>query len=261
MSNLENQLLLKEFSSIKGAYQLVLKENDSANTISDYYISLIEQFSHKKIKTILEIYSDESIQIPLRKSGFEVTSIVLDMQVSAVGGEKDGDHFIIGKDFNFPKLKHKFDAIIITQGCFGRLISEDKSAEFLKNLNKLVEPYSLLLFEFWHLPGIDKDLTTEKGRKDWEKIHSASDGTIIRLTNSKLHLPSSLLSVDIHYIVENNNEVKQFNESHLWRLYTLSEINLLLSQQNFQFAKAFKFPTLEEPEFNSFRLLGIYEIN
>ena len=259
MSNLENQLLLKEYSSFKGAYQLVLKEKDNGNNISEYYIKSIDQFSHKKINTILEIYSEESIQIPLRKAGYDVTSIVLDMQVNAVGGEKDGDHFIIGKDFNLPIFKQKFDAILISHGCFGRLVSEEKTTEFLDRLNNCLDTNSLLLFEFWHLPGVDKDLTNEKGRKDWEKIQSATEGTIIRLTNSKLHLASSLLSVDIHYIIENNDQIRQFNESHLWRLYTLSEIDLLLSNNSFQSVKAFKFSTFDEPEFTSFRLLGIYE--
>lgn len=261
MSKLENPLLLKEQWSRKGAYSIVLKENDGDNNICDYYCSLIEQYSHKKVNTILEIYSEESLQIPLRKAGYEVTSIILDMQINAVGGEKDGDHFIVGKNFKFPNLKQTFDAVLITQGCFGKLVSEDKSTEFLSRLATITDQYSLLLFEFWHLPGIDKELTSEKGRKDWEKMQSATEGTIIRLTNSKLLLPSSLLAVDIHYIVENNNEIKQFNESHLWRLYTLSEINLLLSQQNFSNVKSFRFPTLEEPEFSSFRLLGIYEKN
>ena len=148
MSNLENPLLLKEYSSLRGPYQLVLKENDQPNNISEYYLKLIDQFSHKKINSILEIYSEDSMQVSLRKAGYQVTSIVLDMQVNAVGGEKDGDHFIIGQDFNLPDFKQKFDAILITEGSFGKLVSEEKSVEFISCLTRCLNSSALILFEF-----------------------------------------------------------------------------------------------------------------
>ena len=259
----ENQLLLKEYSTFKNAYQLVLKDTENGNNLVDYYLEIIEKFSTKKITHILEIYpvNEESFQVSFRKAGFEVTSIALDMRISAVGGEQDGDHFIIGKNFDFPKLpsSQKFDVVIISQGCFGRFVSEENSREFLTKIFECLEKNGLLIFEFWHLTGVEKAVTDEKGHKDWEKINSVTEGSIIRLTNSKLHLDTSLLSVDIHYIIENNNEIKRFNESHLWRLYTLSEIDLLLGNNNFQFLKSYKFPTFEDPEFTSFRLLGICE--
>ena len=257
----ENHLLLKEYSGFKDAYQLVLKEIENENNTAEYYIKLLERNSKKKLQNILEIYpeNEESYQVALRKNGYDVTSIALDMRISAVGGEQDGDHFIIGKDFNFPSLKQKFDAVLITHGCFGKFVSLTKTNEFLKKLYDQITIEGILLCEFWHLPGVEKSVTDKKGLKDWEKINSGSEGSIIRLTNSKLHLDSSILSVDIHYLIDKENELKRFNESHVWRLYTISELDLLLTSSNFQLVKTFKFLTFDEPEFISFRLLGVCE--
>lgn len=257
----ENQLLLQEYSGLKDAYQLVLKEFDSENKNADYYVNILEKFSSKNIFKILEIHplTEESYQIALRKNGYEVTSVALDMRINAVAGEKDGEHFIIGKDFKFPNFKTKFDAVILTHGCFGKFISITQTNQFLEKIFNCLNAKSLLIFEFWHLPGIDKSVTDKKGLRDWEKINSATEGSIMRFTSSKLHLDTSILSVDSHYIIEKNNELQKFNESHLWRLYTLSEIDLLITNLGFQFVKACKFPTLDEPDFSSFRLVGICE--
>lgn len=259
----ENQLLLKNHSPLKEAYQLVLKEKyeDDAEEATNYYIELMEKFCTKPIIKVLEIYpiNEQSFQISLRKAGYEVTSIALDMGINAFGGEQDGDHFIIGKDFQFPSLKNTFDAILITHGSFGKFVSSSKSKEFLNQISKYLEKKGLIVFEFWHLPGVEKGVTDEKGFKDWEKINSTKDGSILRFTNSKLHLESSILSVDVHYIIEKGKYIQKFNESHAWRMYTLSEIDLLLGNENLQLIKAFKFPTQEEPEFSSFRLISICE--
>lgn len=257
----ENQLLLKEHSPLKKAYQLVLKEAIEEQDLSTYYITMLEKFSNKTVKNILEIYpvNEKSYQIPLRKASYEVTSIALDMGINAFVGEQDGDHYIIGKDFEFPKLKRTFDAVIISQGCFGKFVNEKNAKEFLVNLAQILNKNSLLLFEFWHLPGVEKSVTEPKGLKDWEKINSVNDGSIIRLTNSKLHLNTSILSVDIHYLIERNNEVERINESFMWRLYTISEMELLLDNTNFHLLNTFKFDSFDEPEFTSFRLFAICE--
>ena len=258
----ENPLLLKNHSPLKQAYQLVLKEPIEEQDSSSYFIEMMEKFSNKTIRTILEIYpvNEKSYQITLRKAGYEVISIALDLGINAFGGEQDGDHYIIGKDFEFPKLKQTFDAVILSQGCFGKFVSEKNTKEFLINLTRVLTKKSLLLFEFWHLPGVEKSVTEPKGHKDWEKINSVNEGSIIRLTNSKLHLNTSILSVDIHYLIERNDEVKRINESFIWRLYTISELELLLENTNFHLLNTFKFNTFDEPEFTSFRLFAICEM-
>lgn len=259
----ENQLLLKEHSPLKKAYQLVLKEPIEEQDLSSYYTVMMEKFSNKTVVNILEIYpvGEQSYQIALRKAGYEVTSIAFDLGINAFGGEQDGDHYIIGKDFEFPKLKKTYDAVFISHGCFGKLVSEKKTKEFLLNLSQLLTNKALLLFEFWHLPAVEKSVTEPKGLKDWEKINSANEGSIIRLTNSKLHLNTSILSVDIHYLIEQNNEVKRINESFIWRLYTISELELLLANSNFHLLNISKLNSFDEPEFTSFRLFAVCEIN
>ena len=257
----ENQLLLKEYYGSKKAYQLVIKNFGNENNIAEYYMQIFEKFSKKKLQSILEIhpFNEDSYQITFRKAGYDVTSIDLDMHINGVGGEQDGDKYVIGSDFNFPNLKQKYDAIVITHGCFGRFISSEKSGQFLEKIYQYLVKGGLLIFEFWHLPGVEKDVTDKKGHKDWEKVNSVSEGSIMRFTNSKLHLETSVLSVDIHYVIEKDGTVNRFNETHVWRLYTLSELDLLMNTNNFLFTKAFKFPTFEDPEFASFRLLGICE--
>jgi SAM-dependent methyltransferase len=260
----ENKLLLKDYSPMKNANQLILKDSSNDN-ISEYYLQIIEKFSNKKVSTVLEIYpiNEDSIQIDLRKAGLTVVSTAFDMKISAVGGNKDGDHFVIGDDFDFPFLTQRFDVIILTHGCFGQLISQNKTLKFLEKIKKLLNPTGLLLFEFWHLPGVEKAVTDEKGHKDWEKIDSGTEVSVMRLTKSKLHLATSLLHVDIHYILEKKNTEKiildRFNETHLWRLYTISELEILLSINKLQCTKIFKFSSFAEPEFSSFRLLAICE--
>lgn len=259
----ENQLLLKEYYGTKNALQLVIKNFGEENNIAEYYMKIFDKFSKKKLQSILEIhpFNEDSYQIAFRKAGYDVQSINLDMRINAVGGEQNGDKYIIGSDFNFPTLKQKFDAIIVTHGCFGRFISLEKSGQFLKNIHQYLDKGGLLIFEFWHLPGIERDVTDNKGHKDWEKVNSASEGSIMRFTNSKLHLETSVLSVDIHYVIEKDGTINRFNETNAWRLYTLSELDLLLNAKKFQFTKVFKFPTFDEPEFSSFRLLCICEKN
>lgn len=256
----ENQLLLQDYySGLKDAYQLILKQTENENDVADYYIQLLEKFSKKKIQTILEIHppNEESYQSFFRQYGYDVTSITLDMRISGIGGEHDGDRFIIGKDFIFPDLKITYDAVVLTHGCFGRFISITKSKQILENINNYLNVNGLLVFEFWHLPGIDKAVSDPEGHKEWEKVNSANEGSIIRLTSSKLHLDTSVLSVDIHYLIENNDELKKYNESHAWRLYTLSEIDLLLNNCDFQLFKVFQFSTFESPVFSAFRLLAL----
>ena len=179
------------------------------------------------------------------------------MRISGIGGEHDGDRYIIGKDFNYPRLKSKYDAVVLTHGCFGRFISFTTTKQFLESVNGYLNINGLLVFEFWHLPGVDKSVSDSKGRKEWEKLNSVNEASIIRLTNSKLHLDTSILSIDIHYKIESNDELKKYNESHAWRLYSLSEFDLLLNNNDFQLLETFQFSTFESATFSAFRLLAI----
>jgi len=179
-----------------------------------------------------------------------------------VGGNKDGEHYIIGDTFDFPVLNEEFDVIIVTQGIFGQIIQQNDIKSFLSHLNETLVSNGLLITEIWHFNGINRASVSEKGQKDWEIIESQKDLSVLRLTNSKLNMFSSILEVEIRYIIENEKEktFEKYNETHLYKLYNISELKSLFSENNFHCRSVLKMNSMEEPNLKTFRLISVAQV-
>lgn len=265
MSQKYKKLLLKEYQTPKGAHQLILNTHSKDNTnISDYFDQLIIKFSTFKISTILEIHPEDSssISLDLRKKGYKVTTIPFSIDKKAVGVDKDGkgDHYIIGDSFELPKVDERFDTIFLTQGIIGQFIEQTELKNFLNQLYNYLSPNGMLFTEFWHCYGVEISSASDKEHKDWEIIETY-EKTILRLTNTKFNFLTSILEIDIKYIIETENKAKQafekYNETNLYRLYTISEFNGLFLGTNLETLIILKMNSFEDPVKKTFRIMSV----
>ena len=148
MNSKNENLLLKEYKTSIDSNQLILSTySKEPHHPSNYFQQILNKYSTFEISKVLEIYplDSTSLEVEFRKMGFNVISIPFSLDVNAVGGNKDGSHYIIGKTFNFPVINERFDAIIVTQGIFGQILQPNDIKTFLTHLNSLLSPNGILM--------------------------------------------------------------------------------------------------------------------
>ncbi|MHA2363442.1 MAG: hypothetical protein ACXAC7_05765 [Candidatus Hodarchaeales archaeon] len=259
MNNNSDIKLLAAGDYGESPYSLIIAQPINRNNIVNYFNEVCHKHAKFEIKRILELRpTDEgsSIQIPLRNAGYNVESMILSPELHAISQNKTGkSEFVLGKSFQFPENLGRYDAVLAPFGSFGLLTQQKEIDTVLEQVREILKPQGLFCAEIWHLGGVKKAASTTEGSRNWSQIEK-ENVFITRLTNSFLFLESSILQINIQYIIEklSPSGIEKYKEIHNWRVYSLSEINTIFNKFNFKIEGLYRHLTMLPPELQSFRL-------
>lgn len=155
------------------------------------------------------------------------------------------------------QLSKKFDCAFCLFNSFGYLTSELDLNQFFSSLYKNLKPNSIFIVEFWNIASIKSS-----SYKNWTKREEGSN-ILYRLEETQVELETNVLESKKEFIILNGNEVvDNFKETHRLRCYSFFEMQKLLEKNNFQFTSFLDFDSknrnnFEKPNEETLRVIAI----
>lgn len=137
---------------------------------------------------------------------------------------------------------------------FSYLTTDEDLNRFFELMKQKTKSSAPLIFDFWYLPAVIH-LKPETRKK----VFSHQNQTITRISESSLDCNNSCVSANHDfYVLENEQLVDNFSESHLMRCFTKNEIDLILSQFGYKLASlgTWAFPK-QSPTLNDWSVLAV----
>lgn len=121
------------------------------------------------------------------------------------------------------------DACMLLFDVLSYMNSDEEISGFLGFIKRILAPGGLLIFDFWHGPGVIH-LGPEKRSKEYKK----AEKTILRLTNPTVNPESHRVDVACEIqILEQEQVVDKFTDNHQMRFFFKNEIEVFLSRADF----------------------------
>jgi len=234
------------------------------NKISDecnFLENIIEQFCQQKPLDILDIgcgTGSHSIVLAnrnYRMVGIDQSKKMIEEAIRKSKHTKNAFFKVQNmKKIQFPK---KFDCAFCLFNSFGYLTDKTDLNKFFSSLHKNLKPNSIFIVEFWNIASIKPS-----PYKNWTK-REKDELVLYRLEETKFELETNVLDSKKEFIILNGNElVDNFKETHRLRCFTFLEMQELLESNNFQFIDFLDFDSkrrknFEKPKWETLRVIAI----
>jgi len=228
----------------------------------DFIEKIFKTLSREQPKKILDLgCGTGSHSLILAQRGYEVTGTDIS-PVMIEGAKKKSKeinieaNFLV-QDMRAAKLNERFDCAICMFGGFGYLLTHTDLVELFSSLTDHLREDGLFIFEFWNIGGLKPS-----PYRTWLK-RQKKDTTLYRMTESNFSSETSILTIDMHFVVIHNREsVDVFDEKHPIRCYTTDEIRHYLNDNGFELLSIYNWDTenkaeFQEPEKDTFRILAV----
>lgn len=162
--------------------------------------------------------------------GYKVFGIELSQEMVERSISHDGFDCVVGDIRNF-QVHQKFSTVISLFHVMSYQVGDDDISKTFKNAAEHLNVGGLFIFDFWYSPAV-------QNLRPSVKIKRASDHktAITRIAEPKVYPNES--RVDVHYdiFIEdlNSGEIKNLNEIHSMRHFSLFEIRLLAKKFGFE---------------------------
>lgn len=221
-------------------YDLMYPQNFYENT-SKSIEKIFIKHSSINVKSILDVGCGTGSYTLIFARHYDLTGIDLSEEMLETANLKkknnDSSAYFVHMDMRDIKLDKKYDVITLLYGGWGYLLKDSDVYEFLTSARKVLYNEGLLLFEFFHDPGMSKESRTQMG--DHELKFWLMDGDnklLIRHKLIKYDEKNKRLRYDYYfYEVDLNSKTIMKNppEVHLTRSYTIPEMKNLLMKNGF----------------------------
>ena len=134
------------------------------------------------------------------------------------------------------------------------LTSDEDLSRFFELMKLKTKPAAPLIFDFWYLPSVIH-LKPETRKK----VFSHQNQTIIRISESSLDCNTSCVTANHDfYVLENEQVVDHFSESHLMRCFSKNEMDRILSQFGYKLISLGTWSSPKEnPTLNDWSVLAV----
>jgi ubiquinone/menaquinone biosynthesis C-methylase UbiE len=157
------------------------------------------------------------------------------------------------RDFS---LNKKFDVAVSLFGSFCYLLEDEDIEMTLKNIYNHLQENGILVFEFWHVGGVNPKSSTG-GYHTWTK-YEGENHKIIRLNTSTYNHETNTLDLEFDfYVLSDKIVIDTFSESHKLRLFSVGEIRTWLTRLGFDVIGVFETNSFDSIASNSFRPTAI----
>ncbi len=151
---------------------------------------------------------------------------------------------LIQGDARTVRLGRKFDAVISLFHVMSYQNTEEDALAELITAREHLEPGGLFLFDFWHGPGVLRDLPERR-----ERVLEDGDTRVRRLATPELRLCDNI--VVVNYAVSicdlKNGRAVELNEAHSMRYWFIPELRHLAQQAGLRVVDAGGWPARRPP--------------
>ncbi len=223
---------MEVFKDYAGYYELLYKDKDY-NGEAAYLANLIDKFSEKNIKSILDLGCGTGTHASLlakkyqRVEGIDISENMILQAREKKLGNMDFHHQDV---VNF-SLPNRFDVITSLFHVVSYQTTNDSIMGMIKQVSFHLNGGGLFIFDVWYGPAV---LTlkpeTRVKRLENDKLK------IARLAESELLPNENCVNVHYEIIIQNKLDlsVSFVQETHKMRYYFLPELEMLLNNNNMQ---------------------------
>lgn len=231
MKNKVNETIFNKFA--KYYDQIYYDKNYTKET--QLILSILKKYSKKNEKNILDFgCGTGKHSLILAKKGFNITGIDQSSAVLEIAKQRFDENGLKGSFLqknitNFTSQK-KFDSCISLFSTFCYLEKNIDLKKALENIKKSLKPNGLLIFDFWNGHSVINEKPTTK-----VKIIENKNIRILRIATPKMNYKNNICIIEYHCIViENNNIVDEFKESHKIRYHFPNDLQYFLEASGFE---------------------------
>ena len=237
---------MKNFIKYAQYYDLLYRDKNYKEE-ADYVARLIERYSHKNNKTLLDIgCGTGNHDIWFAKKGYRVVGIDRASEMDSIARNRiaagGGLEFHLCDVSKFT-LHRKFDVAVSLFHVMSYLTTNAVFIKSLQNIYKHLKRNSLFIFDFWYGPAV---LTQRPSLKT--KNISDGERSITRIAMPRININAN--TVDAHYKINIKNKKSNFRkeivEDHILRYFFLPELYLMLELAGFKVIKCLKWMSFKE---------------
>jgi SAM-dependent methyltransferase len=210
------------FQDYANYYDLLYKDK-SYDTECDYIVGLLNKYSKKEVKTVLDLGSGTgNHDAILSKKGYNVTGVDQSERMIAVAKSKQNDSlkFYLG-DARDVDLKKKYDAVISLFHVASYQTSNDDLVSYFRTIKKHVDDGGIFIYDFWYGPGVLTDKPTVRVKR-----LSNNELTLLRIAEPTLVSTSNVVNINYEMAIEKKSTKERFviNEEHSMRYLFIPEL-------------------------------------
>lgn len=220
------------FDTYAQYYNLLYKDKDYKGEV-DYIEKLINQFSTKKVKSILDLGCGTGTHAHLlSQKGYSVVGVDRSQKMINIAKTRDIDHlkFFVG-DVTTINLGNKFDVVLSLFHVISYITKNVDLENFFENISKHLKTDGLLIFDCWYGPAV----LTER---PVIRIKRLEDEAVLvtRIAEPVMHSNENIVDVQYEVLIENktNKKIKRIHEVHPMRYFFKPEVELLLKSHGFE---------------------------
>lgn len=127
------------------------------------------------------------------------------------------------------RIGKTYDVVVSLFSSIGYLTTHSEIMTSLRNINSLLVPQGLLIFDFWNGNAVMKDYAPVKVLQK-----SKADHELIRISRTSLDIEQQLAKIDFQFIcLENGAKQHEFTEQHIVRYFFFKEMEAYLDTCGF----------------------------
>ena len=215
------------YSSLAGIYHEMYQQIFNYPKEFRFYHSILKK---RKCRKILEIGCGTGMLAKhFLDTGYDYLGLDLYNEMIDIARRETGSDRFIQGDMRHLHLKDTFDTVLITGRSIAYITTNSGLLSTFKGINQVLKKKGLIIFD-----AFDANKIFENFNPESEQVVKSGNKKITRKTRLKKNLATGW-TWDFHakYIIEENDQVQEYDDFSTLRAFTKEEIRLFLSLTGF----------------------------
>jgi len=224
------------FSDYARYYNLLYRDKDYAGETA-FVLEILKKHGCAP-KTVLDLgcgtgrHALEMAKQGVAVTGVDMSETMLSMGQTVLGGLAQADYpaplpELLQGDARFVRLGKKFDAVVSLFHVMSFQNTEDDALAVMETAREHLQPGGLLLFDFWHGPGVLRDPPERR-----ERMIEDGETQLRRVAVPEHRLSDNVVVVNYTVSIRDlkNGRTAELQEAHSMRCWFLPELRHLAKQ-------------------------------
>jgi SAM-dependent methyltransferase len=233
---------MKNFLDYSKYYDVIYKDKDYKGETA-FILKHLDKFSSRRSNLLSLGCGTCSYELLMAIKGYRIVGIDRSAEMLKVAAEKikkaqlESKIKIYQKDVQKFEFEEKFDSAFAMFNIVGYQTKNEEFKAMLKNVNKVLKPGGIFMFDCWYMPAVLKDRPVDR-----VKEIKIGKRRIIRLTKSRLNETGNPIEITFKVLeVENKRLLSETEETHCMRYWSLPELTYFLNNTGFEVVKTCDF--------------------